>query len=51
MSWDEENNHQTINNNNDSSYKQQWNNFKQKHQDKWKQYLVDLDLKSSLGIA
>lgn len=43
MSWNEENNHQSINNN-DSDYEQQWNNFKKKYQDKLKQQLADLNL-------
>ena len=40
MSWDEENNHETMGkNNNESSYEQQWNKFKHKYQQNWKQYL------------
>ncbi len=51
MSWDNENNHQTINNDNDSSFEQKWNQFKQMYQDKWKQYLADWSFKKWLKYA
>jgi len=50
MNWNEENNHQSINNN-DSDYEQQWNNFKQKYQEKWKQYSNDLNLNKMLKYS